>query len=91
MEITIYANYGLLGHEKSPVYKQDKIGDINEKVDIVLPDELNPKENEYGEITVELSGARYPLNGMLRAGKDDKPILVWYDGEKPRTMELKEA
>lgn len=82
MRTEIYANYGMIAHEGKPKYNQYKLSDIADKITIDLPDDLNPTENEVGDILIKLSDTVYLLNDVLEAGAEDKPILRWFDGFK---------
>lgn len=62
METKIYANYGVLAHEKEPVYTRIPIVDeLADELTVVIPDEYMPYETIYGDIAVIISGHKYLL------------------------------
>lgn len=85
MKVTIYANYGLLGHEKEVVYKTAPTA-INDAIEVDIPGAF---ETVSGDIGVTLDGRDYLLDQVLAnanikglAGKvEDRPVLRWYDGQ----------
>ena len=45
MEVTIYANYGMLAHEKEAVYSMNPADVIYEELTVILPDDIYAGEN----------------------------------------------
>lgn len=93
MEVTIYANYGMLAHEYTPVFTLDSpISRPYDRLVVEIPDST---QDENGEIWVKLPGRKgqkpqtlkigemYPYTAELVAGKKDAPVLKWYAGMKP--------
>ena len=81
----IYANYGVLAHEKETVYTTvpHEHATHSEPIVIDLPASVNPGENEAGEILVELNGTTYLLSEVLSGTKGDV-ALKWFDGKTYR-------
>lgn len=83
MEIKIYANYGVLAHEKEPVFTvgcpiEENLAD---ELTVIIPDEFEPYEAQYGAIALTLSGRKYLLREVL-TNRGDDPVLSWYDGKE---------
>ena len=74
MKATIYANYGVLGHEKTTVYTATaphEHATISEKVTVDIPDSLNPYTTVMDEIGIEPENAyTYTLSDILFAQND---------------------
>lgn len=92
MIVKIYANYGVLAHEKETVYTTapHEHATLSEPVTVTIPDSLNPCTNEAGEILVTLDGTVYRLFEVL-ANAGDKPVIRWFDGRGYRTISLASA
>lgn len=81
MTATIYACYGVLGHEKEVFYWTNPIGDICDKISVEIPESMLPYEAEYGGIVVFVpvpgSSTRVPvlLGDILTSTKDGEPAL----------------
>jgi len=90
MKIRIYANYGVLAHEKQTVYATYRIGSCNEPVDVELPDDLDIGYNAADEMLITVDGINYMLDELLDAMPDtERPCLRWYDGHQNHRKELK--
>lgn len=88
MKVNVYASYGVLAHEKQPVYTVgNPESDINEKITVDIPEKFSPCENEIGDILVTIDGGIYTLHEVL-TNKGDKPALRWYDGHFTRLQIL---
>ena len=88
MKMTIYCSYGVLGHEKRPVYSVHvPAGGIHDKVEINIPDENIIGKNECGEILLNLDGMTYTLSEAL-TNSGDKPVIRWYNGQTYKTIRL---
>lgn len=87
----IYANYGVLAHEKETVYTiaPHECATASEPVTVTIPDSLTPRENEAGEIIVTLDGMAYLLSEVL-TNAGDRPVLRWYDGRGYKTLSIAE-
>lgn len=91
MKVKIYANYGVLAHEKETVYSTVPMDAVTrDALFVEIPDELEPAEAEDGSIIITVSGTVYLLSELLRTGKDCKPILQWSDGRSVHTVKLTE-
>lgn len=90
MKIRIYANYGVLGHEKQIVYATYRIGSCNEPVDVELIDDFDIRANIYDNALVNVCGVNYMLDDLLDAmPQTERPCLCWYDGYQYYRKELK--
>lgn len=87
MKITIYKSYGVLSHEKQPVYSYGSpASEIYDEITVELPGYIGV--NDYGEPMVDIDGKRYLLSEVLR-NYGDKPALLWYDGRRRHHIFLK--
>lgn len=88
MIVTIYAYYGVLGHEKCPVYWPSHVnGEICEELAVDIP--VPMWRNTYDEPGVTLDGNDYLLQEVL-TNWGDEPALVWInDAGKKRHLILK--
>ena len=89
MLVKIYANYGVLAHEKETVYTTvpHEHATASEPIIINLPASVNPGENEAGEILVDLNGTTYLLAEVL-SGTNGDVALKWFDGKNYRFIPL---
>lgn len=77
VQITIYAQYGVLSHEGHPVYAVGR-SEICDEVTVEIPTELIIGRNAYNDLLLRLGGMIYPLfEALTNAG--DRPALRWYD------------
>lgn len=78
----IYANYGVLAHEKETVYTTvpHESATLSEPIIIDLPASANPRENAFGEILVDLNETTYLLSEVL-TGTNGDVALRWFDGK----------
>ena len=82
MKTTIYANYGVLAHEKQMIYttSPETTAKFSEPVIVTIPEKFKPYETECSGIAVMLPDQSIPyLLSECLSGKNDKPILTWYD------------
>lgn len=88
MFITIYAYYGVLAHEKRPVYSPYHVnGEICEELAVDIP--VPMWRNIYDEPGVTLDGNDYLLKEVL-TNWGDAPALVWVnDAGKKRHLILR--
>lgn len=90
MKLRIYANYGVLAHEKQTVYATYRIGPCNKPVDVELLDDFDIRGNIYDNELVNVDGVDYLLDDLLDAmPKTERPCLRWYDGYQYYRKELK--
>ena len=88
MVIKLYKNYGLLAHEKEPVYTYFvPAATAHDRVTVDIPQISGM--NEYDEPLVSLDGRDYPLYDVLYT-VDDALALRWYDGQTYHTIPLAE-
>ncbi len=89
MKTTIYANYGVLAHEKQTAYtvRPHAAATLSEPVTVSIPESVNPCTNEAGEILVTLDGTVHLLSEVL-TNAGDKPVIHWFDGKGYRTISV---
>lgn len=79
-QITIYANYGYIAHEKEIVYSVDPLYDatVSEPVKVEIPKQMLVGKNRYREQLVKFDDdTTWVLRDVLREA-NDKPVLMWY-------------
>ena len=77
MKTKIYAYYGILAHEKEPVYRTNKVdGEIREELMVEIP--VPTWRNTRDEIGVTLDGEDYLLS-MVLTNIGNAPALAWVD------------
>lgn len=89
----IYKSYGVLAHEKQPVYTVDRpASEIYDVVDVVLPEGWETCEGVYGDkLICSPDGVTY-IAGEILTNWGDDPALVWCDNRQERhRIMLKEA
>lgn len=74
VESTIYANYGLLAHEKQVIYYLVPASEISNPVRVVIPNVSGV--NCVDEYILTLDGQDYLLSEVLTS-VNDKPALRW--------------
>ena len=86
MKIDLYESFGVLAHEKEPVYALfAPASDVYNRVAVELPHVTG--ETAFGEPVLTLDGVDYPLHDVL-ATWDNRPALRWHDGRHPRRIML---
>lgn len=87
--MTIYKSYGVLAHEKQPVYTFDApASEIYDTVEVEFPDGWSVGENAAGETLVDSP------HGITYRGKEilsnwgDAPAFRWNDGRSDRHIIL---
>lgn len=86
MKIKLYESWGVLAHEKQPVYTVNcPVSDAYNLVEVELPHVTGA--NDYGEPLLTLDGSQYLLHEVL-TNWGDKPALVWYDVQSTRRIML---
>lgn len=86
--VEMYRSYGVLGHEKRPVYSMAK-GEISDKVTVLIPRKYEPYQTVTGDYCLTLSGKRCLLSEILHTDKNDDPFIMWYDGHSEHHVVLK--
>ena len=88
MDVMIYANYGVLAHEKQPVYTvaPEATATISEPFYIIIPDSMQPHVTIGGSVAVVLpnSFSPYMLSELLHTDCNDMPVLEWIDKDGKR-------
>lgn len=85
----IYKSYGVLAHEKQPVYTFDRpVSEIYEEISVLVPDGWRVAENTYGETIVESPHGIYYLGQEILTTWGDAPAFRWNDGRTDRHIIL---
>lgn len=85
----LYASYGVLAHEKQPVYTDGlPASDIYDLVTVDLPAGVSILHHAAGGTLVDIDGQVYFLNDILSTDDQDQPILTWFDGIKTHVIPL---
>lgn len=81
----VYENYGVLAHEKKPVYSVGSpITEVYNELSLALPDGWEWCENAAGETMIESpDGILLPVRGTIVSWGDGIAI-VYFDGYKSR-------
>ena len=80
MKIKIYKSYGVLAHEKKPVYSLNTpASDIYDEITVDIPFPI--WHNYMDEIGVTIDGIDLLL-GQVLTNWGDAPAIVWFDGKK---------
>lgn len=83
MKTTIYANYGVLAHEKQTVYSTCPISDVHDKLTVEIPESLNPYTTVMGEIGVEPADSGcFGLCEVLTTTRGNCPAVKYVDCNK---------
>lgn len=87
IECTIYAYYGVLGHEKCPSYRVNKIsGEISEPVRVIVPNVVGVTVMD--EPILNLDGKEYMFSEVL-TNVEYMPAIRWCtNGAYPQTKHL---
>jgi hypothetical protein len=77
MEVKIFKSYGVLAHEKQPVYTVNvPASDIYDQITVKLP--CKTWRNVMDDLGVTLDGEDFLLSDVL-TNLGDEPALVWMD------------
>lgn len=89
MKTTIYANYGVLAHEKQTIYTTAPTDEAvySEPITVDIPESFKPGENAFGIVLVEIDGSNWLLGDVLDS-RDDKPCISWYDGPRSKHWKM---
>ena len=80
METIIYANYGVLAHEKQTVYSPCPISDVHDKLTVEIPESLNPYVTVMGEVGIEPDNSWcYGLSEALTTTTGKRPAVRYCD------------
>lgn len=84
----LYESFGVLAHEKQPVYSD--IVPASEYYNIVtvdIPEKYPLSENSDGLALIDIDGKTYTLHDVL-SNYGDSPCLTWHDGFYPHRVML---
>ena len=85
----IYKSYGVLAHEKQPVYTFDRpASEIYDEISALVPDGWRTAENAYGETIVESPHGITYLGNEILTTWGDAPAFRWHDGRTDRHLVL---
>lgn len=88
----MYASYGILGHEKQPLYTLDRpAGDIYERFILRLPEGWSFGRNYMDETLIDTPDGMTYQAGQILTNWGDEPALVWHDGRTNRHLILKDC
>ena len=80
MKTIIYANYGVLAHEKQTVYTTAPISDVYDKLTVEIPTRLNPYITVMDEVGIEPEKAMCNgLSEVLTTTKGNRPAIRYCD------------
>lgn len=82
MTTTIYANYGVLAHEKQTVYTTNPISDVCDKLTVEIPASLNPYITVMDEVGIEPDNSGCNgLSEVLTTTTGNRPAVRYCDRE----------
>ena len=85
----IYKSWGVLAHEKQPVYTFDvPASDIYDKISIEIPDGWSISENTVGQTLVDSPDGITYLGYEILTNWGDSPAFRWHDGHTDRHIIL---
>lgn len=90
MEITIYANYGVLAHEYRVVYTADNPhvhADHADQLIVEIPEKYQPYTTVEGSIALVINGTSYMLGEVIDSTAADNPCIAWYNHDGLRHIE----
>lgn len=86
-----YANYGVLAHEKKPVFTISNTHahtTVSEEIEITLPDKWGVGEDRLGrKLIITPDGEKYIADDII-SSYGENPALNWYDGGKEHRIIL---
>ena len=89
MKHNLFESYGVLAHEKRPVYSDTvPASDAYNIITVEIPDEYPISENASGETLIDINGKTYMLYEVL-TNNGDAPCLKWFDGDRHHRIMLK--
>jgi hypothetical protein len=89
MKIDLYESYGVIAHEKTPVYSETiPASSAYDVITVDIPDQYPLSRNELGETLIDIDGVTWLLREVLK-NKGDHPALRWFDGRRYHTIQLK--
>lgn len=89
MIVTIFKSYGVLAHEKQPVYTFGaRASEIYDKIRVEVP---ACGVNQFGEPLIEIDGLTYSLSELLTNRGEKPAILIPGDSKYSHYKILKEV
>lgn len=81
MKTTIYANYGVLAHEKQTIYTTTPTDEAvySEPITVDIPESFEPWKDRFDRVLVTINGKPCYLYEVLYH-RNDKPCINWFDG-----------
>lgn len=87
--MTIYKSYGVLAHEKQPVYSFDcPASEIYDEISVLVPYGWSISENTVGQTLVDSPDGITHLGNDILTNWGDAPAFRWYDGHTDRHIIL---
>lgn len=87
--VKLYASYGVLAHEKRPVFTTDYPA-TNAYDEIMVEIPYPVWRSTMNELGVTINGQDYLLSEVL-TNRDFDPVLRWCDGQRIQTRLLKKV
>lgn len=88
MKIEAFANYGVLAHEKLPVYTTAiNCTPYYDKIILDIP--FDCYLNSYCDYIVRIDGEHYELSRILVSMRDGNPALRWVDRQGNHCRKLR--
>lgn len=85
----IYKSYGVIAHEKQPVYTFDNpASEIYDEISVSIPAGWSIAENAAGETLVESPDGITYLGNKILSSWGDSPAFCWSDGDADRHIVL---
>ena len=89
MRYELFASYGVLAHEKKPVFSDGiPASDFYDVITVDIPDNYSVSKNNFGDTLIDINGTTYMLREVLSNYGTD-PCLQWYDGQKMNRVILR--
>lgn len=86
----IYKSYGVLAHEKTPVYTFDgPVSEIFDAVEVSLPEGWSVAHNAVGQTLVDSPDGITYLGREILSNRGYDPVFRWYDGHSDRWIKLR--
>lgn len=88
MKVRIFANYGVTGHEKVPMYSVCcPCAEVYDELIVELPDQYFAGESVCGNILVEIDNETYEFARMLK-DHDGVPALAIFERYRYKYVNL---
>ena len=87
--VKMYATYGVIAHEKQPVYTLDRpCGEIYDAYTLTAPEGWSFAESVSGDTLVESPDGTTYTGAEILTNWGDVPCFCWYDGHSDRRVML---